>query len=121
MRMGLAAQLKTAIRGAGVLIEDVSIGEDANKATWKVRPAHLQSAAQSIIDAFNSADPAHEQAELTGTITAEIDNGRLVKAILWCLLKQLFPSDTDTQTRNKLNGPVRMQVINAYVARPWIT
>lgn len=50
--ISLAARLDTALRAAGLAIAGVSVGNDADRATWKVVPASLQSAAQPIIDAF---------------------------------------------------------------------
>lgn len=48
----LAARLDAAIRAAGVPIDGVSIGNEQNRATWRVVPASLQAQAQPIIDAF---------------------------------------------------------------------
>lgn len=50
--MGLAAQVKQTIQNGGVAITDVDIVDATNRATWKVRPASLQSAAQPFIDGF---------------------------------------------------------------------
>lgn len=48
----LAARVYTAIRAAGIVIESVSIGDDADRSTWRVSPASQQAAAQPIIAAF---------------------------------------------------------------------
>ena len=68
----IAARLRSAILGAGVAIENVSIGDVANKATWTVKPVHLQSAAQSTIDAFNPDDPAIALAEADAAAALEL-------------------------------------------------
>lgn len=61
----LAARLEAAIKAVDPTITGVSIGDDTNRATWRVIPASRQSAAQPIIDAFNPNDPALVAAELT--------------------------------------------------------
>ena len=75
--MGLAERLDRAIRSAGIPITGVSIGDDANKATWCVLPRDLQAAAQPTIDAFNPNDPAHATAEKD----AEIDGLKALRAL----------------------------------------
>lgn len=113
--MGLAAQLDVAIRGAGVAISGVSIGDPGNKATWKVTPTNLQSAAQATIDAFNAADPAHEQAELDREIAAVFDNTRVIGAIVWAII------DTYSAPANltKFNA-AKTKIVTAYKDRPWV-
>lgn len=115
----LAARLDRAIRAAGVAITGVSILDEGNKATWTVRPANLQSAAQATIDAFNVNDPAHDSAELNMAAIGLLDTERIFSAIVWVMLKHLFPSDTDAQTRTKY-GIARTNVIAAFKTRPWI-
>lgn len=73
----LAARLDRAIRSAGVAITGVSIGSDADRATWRVQPPDLQAAAQPTIDAFNPNDPAHVTAEKD----AEIDGLKAIRAL----------------------------------------
>ena len=121
----LAARLDRAIRAAGAAarpswtIQGVSIGDPANKATWKVRPPTRQQAAQPTIDAFDPADPAHARAELDAQAVSALDAERLTSAVIWTILKQMFPSDTDAQTKTKY-GAVRTRIIGAYTARPWL-
>ena len=115
----MAARLHAAIVAAGVAITSVSIGRYADKATWKVTPATLQAAAQPIIDAFNPDDPAHVQAELATQATAALDTERLTSAVVWTVLKQMFPADTEAQTRTKF-AAARTQIIAAFSARPWV-
>jgi len=114
-RMGLAAQVEAAIKGAGVPIVGVSIGDSASKATWVVSPPHLQSAAQPTIDAFNASDPAHEQAELDRAIVAELDRGRLASAIVWAVIDTYSAPATVAKF-----VAARTKIINAYKARPWL-
>lgn len=47
--------LDRALHTGGVSVDGISIGDSADKRTWLVQPASLQSAAQSIIDAFDAA------------------------------------------------------------------
>ena len=115
----LAARLDRALRAAGLPIEGVSIG-DANKSTtWTVRPPTLQGAAQPIIDAFNATDPAHNVTDRAREVTAAMDDQRISSAIVWVVLKQMFPADTDAQLRTKF-GVARTRILAAYEARPWI-
>lgn len=60
-RLGL--HLDRVLRAAGLAIDGVSIGNPADKTTWRVTPSGLQAAAQPYIDAFNPADPAHALAD----------------------------------------------------------
>ena len=113
-----AARLSRALVAAGVQIVGVSIGDLANKATWKVQPANLQGAAQPTIDAFDPNDPAHEQADLDSQVKAALDNERLSAAIVWTILKQMYPADTDAQTKTKF-GVARTRIIASYKATPW--
>jgi hypothetical protein len=59
----LAARLDAAIRAANVPIVGVSVGDPANRATWRVHPSSLQAQAQPVIDAFDPNDPALVGAE----------------------------------------------------------
>lgn len=68
----LDARLKAALIAAGVTPVSVSIGDVGNKATWKVQPASLQSAAQPIIDAFDNTDPATIAADLAAAEAATV-------------------------------------------------
>lgn len=51
--MNTAPRLDAALKAAGVPILGVSIGDEANRATWRVSPASLQAQAQPTIDAFD--------------------------------------------------------------------
>ena len=115
----IAGRLDRALRNAGVPIVGVSIGDPSNKATWTVTPPTLQAQAQPIIDAFNPNAPTHEQWELDTQVTAKLDNERLTAAVVWTVLKQMYPADTDAQTRTKY-GVARTRIIDAYKARPWL-
>src|SRR3990167_4260762 len=115
----LAGRLVRVLRAVpGLEQVEVSIGDDANKATWTVRPSNLQVAAQPTIDAFDPNDPAHEQADLDAAVTAAVDRERLTSAVVWTILKQMFPADTDVQTKTKY-GVARTRIIDAYRVQPW--
>ena len=101
------------LKSKGFKIEGVSL----DGASYKVWPASLQAACQADIDAFDVNDPVHEAANLDATVRAEVDR-RFMAAYTWVLLKRLFPSDTDAQTKTKL-AAIRDAVITAYLAQPW--
>ena len=111
--------LDRAIRVQVGQIDGISIGNATNKDTWKVFPSHLQTAAQPVIDAFNPDDPAHATAELDAQVKLALDTERLAAAIIWTILKQLYPADTNAQTKTKF-GVVRQGIIDVYKARPWV-
>lgn len=114
----LTARVYRVIKAAGVPIVGLSIGDSADKATWKVQPANLQGAAQPTINAFDPNDPALETAELDTQVKAILDNERLSSAIVWMILKQMFPADTDAQTKTKY-GVARTRIIDAFKVEPW--
>ena len=116
--MSLSGRLYTTLTAAGHAVVSVSIGDATNRSTWCVQPSSLQDACQPLIDAFNPTDPAHETADLTAAVTYALDSERLTSAVVWTILKQLFPSDTDVQTKTKFSL-ARTRIIDAYKARPW--
>lgn len=116
----LAGRLDRALRGAGYAIVGVSIGNEAVRATWLVLPSNLQASAQAFINAFNPDDPAIITAELEDDVTDALDDERLISAVVWVMLRQMFPSDTVVQTRTKYTNAARPQIIQAYKDRPWI-
>lgn len=118
MTIDVAAALERAIKAAGVPIAGVSIGDAANKATWAVRPPNLQAAAQPTIEAFNVVDLSHAAAELTVQVRGAMDEQRLSSALVWTILKQMYPADTDGQTKTKY-GVARQRIIDAFQAQPW--
>lgn len=112
-------RLKRALTSAGVDVVGIVFEKFADKATWKVQPSSLQSAAQPTIDAFDVLDPEHETAELDALVTAALDTERLTSAVVWTVLKQMYPTDTDAQTRTKF-GVARTRIINAFKDKPWV-
>lgn len=114
----LASRLHRAVTSAGVLITGVSIGTPTDRATWTVHPPDLQAAAQPTIDAFNVNDAAHAEAEHDAQVTHALDTERLAGAIVWTLLKQQFPADTDAQTKTKF-AVARTRIIEAFRTTPW--
>lgn len=112
------ARIEQAIKAAGVPITGMSFGSLTDKATWKVQPETLQGAAQPIINAFNPTDVAYEQAELDTQVKAALDNERLTAAVVWTILKQMYPTDSDAQTKTKF-GVARTRIIDAYKSQPW--
>lgn len=106
-----AARLDKAIRAAGVPITSVSIGDDANKATWTVQPSTLQVAAQPTIDAFNPADPAHAIAEADAM--AAIDYRRQDRLALFAVMAEAYNPAWATMT----NAQRRTEVVR--LAKRW--
>ena len=114
----IASRLERAIRAAGVPVISVSIGDTSMKATWHVQPASLEAQARPIINAFDPTDPALDQQDLKDQATAFLDDERLTSAVVWTILKQMYPMDTDAQTKTKY-GVARQRVIDAYRLSPW--
>ena len=114
----LPRRVHNAIAAVPCAIVGVSIGDQANKATWRVSPASLQACAQPTIDAFDPNDPAHVTADLDAQVKTALDSERLSSAIVWTILKQMYPTDTDAQTRTKF-GVARTRIIQAFKDRPW--
>ena len=110
----IAARLDRVLRAAGLAIVGVSIGDEANRGTWKVFPVNLQAAAQPHIDAFNPDDPAHEQAELDEAVKASVDGERLISAVVWAIIDTYSAPATVTKYQ-----AARTKIIAAYKARPW--
>lgn len=81
MAISVAAGLDAALKAAGIPIVGVSIGSEADRATWAVQflpqatAAHRTQAA-SIVGSFNADDPAHADTELA----QRFDGDRLFKA-----------------------------------------
>lgn len=113
--MGLAAWVERAVRGAGVAVDGVSIGAEANKATWRVTPTALQGAAQTTIDGFNAADPAHPAAELDAQVTTTLDQERLISAVIWAVIDTYSAPATRAKYLN-----ARGKIVTAYKDRPWL-
>ena len=108
-------KLDAALKRAGVMVAGVS---PIHGGGYQVYPEDLQATAQPIIDAFDPDDPVHEQAELAATVTVALDTERLTSAVVWTILKQMYPADTDAQTKTKY-GVARTRIIQAYKDRPW--
>lgn len=114
----LVERLLRTLKATNPAIVDVSIGVLADRTTWKVNPASEQAQAQPAIDAFNPNDPAHATADLDAQVKAALDNERLSSAIVWVILKQMYPADTDAQTKTKF-GVARTRIIDSYKSTPW--
>ena len=84
MSINIARLIDQLCRGAGHQIVGVSIGDAADKRTWRVSPSSLQAACQPIIDAFDPDDPAHAVAELDSTAR---DIPRHVRALVLYYLR----------------------------------
>ena len=114
----IADRVDAAIKRAGVAIVGLTIGDEREKATWRVQPPALQSAAQPTIDAFDPSNPADAQAALEAEVVAALDTERLTASVVWTMLKQMYPTDTDAQTLTKY-ATARTRIIAAYKAQPW--
>ena len=109
-----AARLERVLRAAGLAVIGVSIGDEANRTTWKVFPVTLQVDAQPHIDAFNPTDPAHEQAELDLHVKTAVDAERLISAVVWTIIDTFAAPATVTKYQN-----ARTKIIAAYKSTPW--
>lgn len=109
-----ATRLDTALRAAGVAIDGVSIGDPANRATWKVQPANLQAQAQPTIDGFNPSDPALDVAEQDAQVKAALDNERLFSAIVWTVIDTFAAPATVAKYQ-----AARTKIIANFKAQPW--
>lgn len=110
----LTGRLDRAIKAAGVPIVSVSVGDQANRATWTVQPSILQAAAQPTIDAFNVNAPAHADAELDAAVKGALDQERLYSAIVWTIIDTYSPPATVAKY-----AAARTKIINAYRLKPW--
>ena len=111
----IAGRLDAAIKAAGVPIIGVSIVDPANRATWTVKPAELQSAAQPTIDAFDPDNPALLAAELDAQVTSLMDNERVFAALVWAILDTYSAPATPAKFQ-----AARAKIIAAYRNRPWL-
>ena len=114
----VAARVDSVIRLTCPAITGVSIGDMNVRATLAVMPASEQPCAQPVINAFDPTDPALDQADLTAAVTRALDTERLISAVVWTVLKQMTPTDTDAQTRTKY-GVVRTRIIDAFKSQVW--
>lgn len=112
--MSLAARVKIAVQNAGVAITDVAIGDESTKATWKVVPVSLQSAAQPTINAFDPADPTHEQNELDAGVKGYMDTERVFSALVAAIIDTYSPPFTVAKYQ-----AARTKILNYYKAQPW--
>ena len=110
----ILARVTAAIQTAGVSVAGVG-GDPANKVTWTVNPASLQSAAQPTIDAFNPADPEHETAEQTAQVDALLDQERIFSALVWAIIDTYSAPATVAKYT-----AARTKIVTAYKNRPWV-
>ena len=113
--MGKTAQrLDTALKSAGVPIVGVSIGNEADRTTWKASPLTLQPQAQPTIDVFDPAAAPVVDTELDGEIRDSLDNERLISAVVWAIIDQFLPPATITKYNT-----AGTKIIAAYKTQPW--
>ena len=108
-----ATKLTRVLQVAGIAIEGVSPDATA-PGGYRISPSSLQAAAQPYIDVFNPNDPAHETAALDATVTAALDQERLISAIVWTILDTYSAPATITKYNT-----ARTKIINAYKTKPW--
>lgn len=92
--MGLLTALDRVLRQAGIPMAGVSIQDDTNKATWRVDflpgatdPQKQQAA--SIIANFDPLDPAVLAAELEAIALTDIDQNKVIQAVVMVMWKYL--------------------------------
>ena len=91
-----AERVKQAILSAGVPIEDISIGSDSDRSTWRVRPTSLQAQAQPVIDAYVPPTP--------NTLLDEFAEQRIAEKALMATAQALWeciPAPTMTKAQLK--------------------
>lgn len=103
--LSLAARLDTAIRAAGVPITGVSVGDEADRSTWRVTPPSKQAEAQPIINGFVIPDAV---ALLDEEATVELSR-KAVRAIAEALY-ECIPAPTMTKAQ------MRARAIQIYKA-----
>ena len=104
--VSLAARLDLAIKAQGIAISGVSIGDEANRATWRVHPADKQAEAQPVIDAFvlpTEAQLADEEAQRETDL-------RILKAIVW-ELHAIIPAPKPTLAQLRANIIARYKAL----------
>lgn len=109
-----AARLLRALRAAGVAATDVSVGNPADKATWKVDPPSVQASAAPVIAAFNADEPATVDAAMDVEVKSALDDERLISAVVSAIIDQFFPPFTIA----KYNA-ARTKIIAFYKSQPW--
>lgn len=114
MSTNLATRLFQAVRAAGVAAVSVSIGAEANKATWTVQPTALQPSAQPTIDAFDPNAAAVVNAELDAQITQQLDDERLISAVVWTIIDTYSAPATIAKYTN-----ARAKIVAVYKSQPW--
>ena len=72
----------------------------------------------AIAQAVTEFAPVAEAVALDVTVTHALDTDRLTSAVVWTILKQMFPSDTDAQTKTKYSV-ARSRIVSAFTAQPW--
>ena len=92
----LARRLDEALRGAGVPITGVFIGDDTNRSTWRVQSPALQAQAQPIIDAYVLPTPAQMLDEDAERETTE-KKLQAISLALW----ECIPAPTMTKAQFK--------------------
>lgn len=115
----IAQSVDAAVRAAGVPIVGVSIGDPANKATWKVRPPSLQAAAQPTIDAFNPADPAHALA--VADAQAAIEYRRMNRLAMFAVMAEAYNPAWATMTNAQRRAEVVRLAKRWEQQRNWVT
>ena len=92
----LALLLQRAIRAAGIPVVSVSIGDDQDRATWRVHPAELQGAAQPVINAFVRPTPAQLDDERAEAVMGDKALQAVALALWECI-----PAPTMTRVQLK--------------------
>jgi hypothetical protein len=87
------------LKAAGLAVDELTIGNQNNRATWMVGPSSLQAAAQPIIDAY--ADPTPEQLA-DEEAERETTNKRIMAVAL--ALWECIPAPTMTKAQLRLRA-----------------
>lgn len=97
-----------------VSIEDSA--PDFDPATERVDVTHAtRRRAASGAEQTTAADASTDGAALAMLREHE----RLLSSVVWVTLRQMFPADTEAQTKIKFKNAARPQVLDAYAQQPW--
>lgn len=99
MMRDLARRLDQHLRDAGLAIDGVSIGDPAERSTWRVHPASLQADAQPLIESYTPPTPADV---LNEEAARDIDERKL-RAVVLALYECIpVPTMTKAQLRARM-------------------
>jgi hypothetical protein len=98
-------------------LKDDSDGRGPYIATWDIAVLGAQPT-QVGLDAVTDQEASNAASDAIARNVADVDSQRILGAFLWALLKQMYPADTDAQTKTKF-GVARTRIISVFKGQPW--